>query len=79
MVVSGAQCMSLSYNEVSIVNNQSWISIHAYVLVDWEQVLLLLSLERLTEGSTAAHINKIIINAVLRDGSVVYRDFVTVT
>ena len=68
MVVNGTNYMLLSCNEVTIVDNQSWISIHAYVLVDWERVLLLLSLERLTKGSTAAYIAKVIVNVVVRDG-----------
>jgi hypothetical protein len=34
MVVSGAKYMSLSCDEVTTVDNELWISIHAYVLVD---------------------------------------------
>jgi hypothetical protein len=74
VVVSGAKFLSLSWDEVSTVDNQSWISIHAYVLVDWERVSLLLSLERLTEGSNAAHITKVIVNAVVRDGGLAVQD-----
>jgi hypothetical protein len=44
------------------------------VLVDWERVSLLLSLERLTEGSNAAHITKVIVNAVVRDGGLAVQD-----
>jgi hypothetical protein len=68
LVVSGANFISLSCDEVTTVDNQSWISIHAYVLVDWERVPLLLSLERLVEESTAGHVTKVIVNAVVRDG-----------
>jgi hypothetical protein len=53
---------------VTTVDNQSWISIHAYVLVDWERIPLLLSLERLTEGSTSDQITRTIMNVVERDG-----------
>jgi hypothetical protein len=68
VVVSGTKYLSLSCDEVITVDNQSWISIHAYVLVDWERVPLLLSLERLTEASNVVHITKVIVNAVVRDG-----------
>jgi hypothetical protein len=34
VVVSGAKFLSLSCDEVSTVDNQSWISIHGYILVD---------------------------------------------
>jgi hypothetical protein len=72
--VSGANYFSLSYDEVTTFDNQSWISIHVYVLVDWERVPLLLSLERLTEGSTVAHITRIIMSAVERDGGLSVQD-----
>jgi hypothetical protein len=74
LVVSGAKYLSLSCDEVSTVDNQSWISIHAYVLVNWKRVPLLLSLERLTEGSTAASITKVIVNALVRDGGLSVQD-----
>jgi hypothetical protein len=45
LVVSGANYFSLICDEVTTANNQLWISIHIYVLVDWERVPLLLSLE----------------------------------
>jgi hypothetical protein len=74
VVVSRAKYISLSCDEVTTVDNQSWISIHAYVLVDWERVLLLLSFERLTEGSTTSHITKVIVNDVVRDGGLAVQD-----
>jgi hypothetical protein len=67
-VVCGTRYFSLSCDEVTTVDNQSWISIHAYVLVDWERIPLLLSLERLTEGSTSDQITRTIMSAVGRDG-----------
>jgi hypothetical protein len=60
--------MSLSYNEVPTVDNHSWINIHAYVLIDWEKVSLLLSLERLTKGSIAYHFTRTTMKAMERDG-----------
>jgi hypothetical protein len=73
VVVSGTKYLSLSGDKVITIDNQSWISIHAYVLVDWEQVPLLLRLELLMEGSNAAHITKVIINVMVRDGSLCKR------
>jgi hypothetical protein len=37
-------------------------------------VSLLLSLERLTKGSTAAHITKVIMNVVVRDGGLTVQE-----
>lgn len=67
-VVTSARYFSLSCDEVTTVDNQSWISIHAYVLVDWERIPLLLSLERLTQGSTLDQITRTIMSTVGRDG-----------
>jgi hypothetical protein len=72
--VSGAKYLSLSCDKVTTIDNQSWISIHAYMLVDWERVPLLLSLERLTKGSIAGHITKVIVNAVVRDGGLAMQE-----
>jgi hypothetical protein len=36
--IGGGQFISISYDKVTTCNNQSWISIHAYILCDWERV-----------------------------------------
>ena len=41
---------SLSCDEVTLVDCQSWINVHGYVVRDWKQNLLLLTLERVVEG-----------------------------
>jgi hypothetical protein len=43
-------------DEVTTINNQSWISIHCYVVEHWRQVSILLTLEQLVEGGTAVNI-----------------------
>jgi hypothetical protein len=50
------------------VDNQSWISIHVYIISDWERVPLLLSLERVIEGGSAESITKIILGALAKQG-----------
>ena len=74
LVVSDSNFISLSCDEVITIDNQSWISIHVYVLVDWERMPMLLSLECLTKGSTASHITKVIVNAVARDGGLSFQE-----
>jgi hypothetical protein len=34
-------------NEVTTLNNESWISMHGYVLENWQWILVLLNLERI--------------------------------
>jgi hypothetical protein len=42
--------LSISTDEVTTINNQSWISIHYYVVEGWRWVPILLTLEQLVEG-----------------------------
>jgi hypothetical protein len=48
--------LSISINEVTTINNQSWISIHCYVVEGWGWVPILLTLEQLVEGGTIINI-----------------------
>jgi hypothetical protein len=59
---------------VTTVNNQLWITIHAYVLVDWEKILLLLSLEQLTKRLTTDELTKTIMNALEKDNGLSGQD-----
>jgi hypothetical protein len=40
----------LSYDEVPIVDNQSWLFVHCYVVQNWVRILILVSLDRMFEG-----------------------------
>lgn len=55
---------NLSCDEVTSVDCQSWISVHAYVVRDWKQIPLLLTLERVNEGRIANNFTNVIINVV---------------
>jgi hypothetical protein len=59
--VRGGQFISISCDEVTTYNNQSWISIHAYVLSDWERVPQVISLERVVDGLDANNLTKVIV------------------
>jgi hypothetical protein len=44
--VQGANLFSMTANEVTnIMDNQQWISVHVYVMKDYYQVSILLTLE----------------------------------
>ena len=49
-VLVGANYVALTCDEVSTIDNGSWISIHAYVVHNWSGVPFLISLERVVEG-----------------------------
>ncbi len=67
-IVSAAPYFSISCDEVTTVDNQSWISIHVYTISDWERVPMLLSLERVIEGGSAESISNIILGALAKQG-----------
>ncbi len=54
--------LTLSIDEVTIVNNESWISIHGYVFENWWNTLVLLHSERVIDSVTI----KIICNVMLK-------------
>ena len=67
-VVSTVSYFSITCDEVTTLDNHSWISIHIYTIRDWEIVPMLLCLQRVIEGGGgAANITKIILGALTND------------
>jgi hypothetical protein len=62
-----ARFIAMSADEVTSVDNASWISIHAYVVVDFVRMPLLLALERVVASDKAGsdHVTKVIMVALL--------------
>lgn len=50
--------VALTCDEVTSIDNGSWISIHAYVMQDWIRIPLFISLEEVVNG---AHVDNLII------------------
>jgi hypothetical protein len=63
-----ARFISVTCDEVTSIDNGSWISIHAYVVQKWSQVLILLTLVHVLEGGTFDNLTKVIIDAVKEKG-----------
>ncbi len=49
-IVTKANFLSLSVDEVTIVDNQYWISVHAYVMHAWKKIPILLTHQHVVEG-----------------------------
>jgi hypothetical protein len=47
--------IAMSCDEVISVDNQSWISLHSYVIQGWMQALILVTLRRVVDGSNATN------------------------
>ena len=56
-VVSAIFYFSITCDEVTTLDNQSWISIHVYTIQDWE-IVLFLCLQCVTEGGGVDNITK---------------------
>jgi hypothetical protein len=49
-VVSCSMYLVLSCDEVTVIDNQSWVLIHCYIVQDWCWLHILIFLEHVTEG-----------------------------
>jgi len=54
----------LSCDEVISIDNQSWLSIHAYTIQNWTKVPMLLSLEHLMDGVNVTNLIIMIMQAI---------------
>jgi hypothetical protein len=50
VVVSIANHVALTCDEVSTMDNKSWISIHAYLMQNWVKIPMLISLQKVIDG-----------------------------
>jgi hypothetical protein len=48
--VKAANFISISCNEVTSVDNQSWLSLHAYIIKEWSQIPILSPLKGWLKG-----------------------------
>ena len=70
-LVSSAAYFALLADETSACDNSSWIAIHAYVLVNWCRVPLLLTIQKLeSDGATSNNLTTVIMDALSMGGGV---------
>ena len=67
-VMKSARFFSITCDEVTTIDNQSWISIHGYVCEGWERLSMLLSLEHVVAGVGSNNLTAVIVNAVKNYG-----------
>jgi hypothetical protein len=61
-LVQSVQFISLSCDEVTTCDQQSWVLIHAYVVGGWQRIFLLLSLQQVVDGATLDNLKCIIVD-----------------
>jgi len=67
--VSGAHFVAITCDEVTIVDNGSWICIHAYIVENFIRIPYLISLERLVDGSGADALTLVIMKTLQCGGN----------
>jgi hypothetical protein len=68
MVVQKARFISISANEVTTMDYQSWLSVHVYLITDWKHNPILLTLEEFVNGGIVNNLTKVIVDSVLQYG-----------
>jgi hypothetical protein len=65
-----AKFISLSCDEVTSIDNGLWISIHCYVVQNWNRVPILISLECVQDQAASANLLHLIMSTVKHKGGV---------
>jgi len=66
-VVAGSKYFALSCDEVTTIDNQSWISIHYYVVQDWCHLPILIFLQQVIEGGGLDNLIEIIMGVLKKE------------
>jgi hypothetical protein len=67
-VVQSARIISISADEVTAIDNTSWVGVHVYAMQSWERVPYLLHLSCVSESGTSDHLTNVIMHALLSKG-----------
>jgi len=70
-VIASSKYLALSCDEVTMIDNQSWISIHFYVVGDWCHIRILIYLQQVIEGRGVDNLIKVIMGD-LKEHGVIY-------
>jgi hypothetical protein len=68
VVVQKSPFISISCDEVTTIKNQSWLSIHVYVIKEWKNVLIMLNLQHVVDGTTSDNLTSLIVKSLMEFG-----------
>jgi hypothetical protein len=63
-ILAEARFYTISADEVTTVDHESWLSMHIYIAIGFSRVPILLSLSRLTKGKTASVVKECILTSL---------------
>ncbi len=68
VILQQVMFISISCDEITILDNQSWISVHAYVVENWRRQPILLNLERVVDEGTSNNLTATIAHSFINLG-----------
>jgi hypothetical protein len=67
--IQSTQFITLSCDEVTTIDNGSWICVHVYVVDCWTKVPILVCVDRIVDGSSFNNLTEVIMNVLLKGGA----------
>ncbi len=71
VVIQKAKYIVVNYDEVITIDNQSWCSLHVYIVDRFKWVALLLNLERVFNKSTIDNLPQLIFRSLMEYGDLI--------
>jgi len=63
-IIPSVNYVAISVDEMTTIDVQQWINIHAYMMKNWKWIPILLTFEKVEMGTTSDNIKVIILNAM---------------
>ena len=73
-VVQSARIISISDDEVIVIDNTSWVGVHVYAMRSWERMPYLLYLSCVSKSGTSVHLTSVIMYALLDEGGLSHEE-----
>jgi hypothetical protein len=58
----------MSADEVTTIDNQSWLSVHLYIVEAWKRVPIFLNLQKVVDGGTSNIMTSMIVESLIKFG-----------
>lgn len=68
VTLAKSQFISMNCDELTTVDNQSWLFVHAYVTDDWKQLPLLLNMYKVVDETIADNMTSLIVKSLGQHG-----------
>lgn len=74
MAIHAAMYFFIICNEMMMIDNESWINIHTYLVEGFKCIPILLNLERLVNDGIVENITNVILNSMMVNGGLTMED-----